>query len=66
MGLTSEERNSDDRMRATAESLIRIATKAFMQMYDVDYETAERWIAAAAVVEPKNKKPARKSLKTQN
>ena len=41
------ERNSDDSKLATAESLISIATKAFMQMHDVDYETAQRWITGA-------------------
>jgi hypothetical protein len=54
--LKSKEPNSDESdMRTTADSLIRIATKAFMQMQDVDYETAQRWIAEAAV-EGKSKK----------
>ena len=57
----SGEGNANHRMRATADSLIRIATKAFMQMNGVDYETAQQWIAGAAVPEAKNKKPPRKS-----
>lgn len=56
MGLKSKEPNSDEQMRATADSLIRIATKALMQMRDVDYETAQRWIARAALGEAKNRK----------
>lgn len=45
-------------MRETADHLVRIATKAFMQMRSVDYETAQRWIAGAVEREAKNKKPA--------
>lgn len=63
MGPRSEEPDCDDPMRATAESLIRIATKAFMRMRDVDYETAQQWIAGAAVAEAKQKKPVRKPRK---
>ena len=47
-----------DAMRETADSLVRIATKAFMQMRNVDYETAQRWIAGAVEREAKNRKPA--------
>lgn len=56
----------DDPMQATADHLIRIATKAFMQMRNVDYETAQRWIARAAVPEAKNGKPVPKSRKARS
>ena len=65
VGQESEQPDSDDPMRATAESLIRIATKAFMQMNNVDHETAQRWIAGAAVAAAKNGKPAPKSGKAR-
>lgn len=48
-------------MRKTADSLVGIAIKAFMQMRNVDYETAQRWIAGAAALEASNKKPAHKA-----
>jgi hypothetical protein len=60
-GQKSQEPNPIDAMRATADQLVRIATKAFMQMRNVDYATAQRWILGAAVREAKNKKPAPKS-----
>ena len=67
-GATSFERKRGgpdpiDAMRATADHLVRIATKAFMQMRNVDYETAQRWIAGAVERETKNKKPAAKPEK---
>ena len=49
-----------DAMQATADHLVRIATKAFMQMRSVDYETAQRWIAGAVERDTQNKKPAPK------
>ena len=63
MGPRIEEAHPDDAMRATADSLVRIATKAFMRMHDVDFETAQRWIAGAVEAEARNKKPAAKSRK---
>ena len=55
-----------DAMQATADNLVRIATKAFMQMRNVDYETAQRWIASAVVREAENNKPAPKSRKSRS
>lgn len=54
----SEERRPDD-MLETANHLIRISIQALMRMRGVDWETAIRWIkAAAATATPeKLKKP---------
>lgn len=54
-----------DAMRETADTLVRIAAKTFMQMRNVDYETAQRWIAGAAAREPETKKLARESRKAR-
>ena len=53
-----EEPDPIEEMRKTADSLVSIAIKAFMQMRNVDYETAQRWIAGAAALEARNKMPA--------
>jgi hypothetical protein len=43
------EPNSEEALREAAETLVRVAVRAFMKTLDVDRETAERWILNAAM-----------------